>query len=488
MLKRGLLLLLLLLLLLVLPAGVAVLRTVLARPEPLAALAPSALPVDAQAAAQRLAAAVRFKTISYEDAAARPDTELPALLAFLRSSYPRVFGQLERQDFPGQGLLLRWPGRDQAAAPVLLAAHLDVVPVEAGTESTWQHAPFSGDIAEGCIWGRGTLDDKGVALPILEAAEAMLAAGQQPQRTLYLAFGGDEEIGGDNGAKQIAAHLRQQGVKLDYVLDEGLAITEGFIAGLDRPAALIGIAQKGYATFTLRATGPGGHSSVPEDLNPLVLVSGAVARIAAAPPPLRMTAPVRQMLAGIAPRMPPLLRVALSNLWLSEPLVEAQFKARPATRAMLQTVVSPTVIRSGEKDNLIPQQASAEINVRILPGDSVEQVRQRLVALAADPRVSITLRPGATEPTPVSSSASPGYRSLAGAIQAVYPDVVVAPGLVLALTDSRHYVELAADIYRFGPLRLKPEDLARIHGSNERVSVADYAASIRFFATLMAAP
>jgi carboxypeptidase PM20D1 len=478
MLKRGLPLLLLLL---ALVPGIAVLRAVLVRPAPPGAVPPSTLPVDAAAAAQRLAAAVRFKTISYEDAAARPDTELPALLDFLRASYPRVFAQLQRQDFPGQGLLLRWPGRDAGAAPVLLAAHLDVVPVEAGTESTWQHAPFSGDIADGYVWGRGTLDDKGVAL-------AMLAAGQQPRRTFYLAFGGDEEIGGGNGAGQIAAQLRRQGVKLDYVLDEGLAITEGFIAGLDRPAALIGIAQKGYATFTLRASGPGGHSSVPEDGNPLVLVSSAVARIAAAPPALRLTAPVRQMLGGLAPYMPPLLRVALSNLWLSGPLVEAQFKARPATRAMLQTVVSPTVIRSGEKDNLIPQQASAEINVRILPGDSVEQVRRRLAALAADPRVGISLNPGSTEPTPVSDSASPGYRSVAGAIQAVYPDVAVAPGLVLALTDSRHYVDLAAGIYRFGPLRLKPEDLARIHGSNERVSVADYAASIRFFATLMAAP
>ena len=164
------------------------------------------------------------------------------------------------------------------------------------------------------------------------------------------------------------------------------------------------------------------------------------------------------------------------------------FKAKPATRAMLQTVVSPTVFHSGDKDNIVPQQASAEINVRILPGDSVEQVRQRLDALAADPRVSITLNPGATEPTAVSDSASTGYRSLAGSIHAVYPDVVIAPGLMPGLTDSRHYADLAGNVYRFAPLRLKPEDLARFHGSNERVAIADYAASIRFFATLMAAP
>jgi len=485
MLKRSLLLLLALV---VVVPGIAVLRTALAPVARFETVPASTLPVDAGVAAQRLAAAVRFRTISYESAEAQPDTELPALIAFLRSSYPRVFAQLEQQPFPGEGLLLRWPGRDGKAAPLLLAAHLDVVPVEAGTESSWRHAPFSGDIAEGYIWGRGTLDDKGVALPMLEAAEAMLAAGQQPRRTLYLAFGGDEEIGGEHGAKRIAAQLRQQGVKLDYVLDEGLAITDGFIAGLRRPAALIGIAQKGYATFTLSAKGPGGHSSIPEDLNPLVLVSGAVARIAAAPPELSLTPPVRQMLSGVAPQTPPVLRVALSNLWLSAPLVKAVFKAKPATRAMLQTVVSPTVFHSGEKDNIVPQQASAEINVRILPGDSVEQVRRRFVALADDPRVDIALNPGSTEPTPVSDSASSGYGSLAGAIHAVYPDVVVAPGLVLALTDSRHYVDLAANIYRFGPLRLKPEDLARIHGSNERVSVEDYAASIRFFATLMAAP
>lgn len=485
MLKRALLLLIILIGTVV---AIAVAHTALMPRASMAVVPLSQLPVDKQAVAQRLSAAVRFSTISWEDPKAQPDTQLPELIAFLRSSYPLVFSKLQQEEFPGLGLLLKWPGRDAQALPVLLAAHLDVVPVEAGTEAGWQHAPFSGDIAEGYIWGRGTLDDKVVALSILEAAEAMLAQGLQPRQTIYLAFGGDEEIGGEQGAAHIAGHLRLQGVKLDYVLDEGLAITEGFIAGLTKPAALIGIGQKGYATFTLSASGPGGHSSVPVDLNPLVLVSRAVARIDAAKPQLTMTEPVRRMLSGVSPAAPPAMRVVLSNLWLSGPLVQAIFKSKPATRAMLQTVVSPTVFRSGEKDNIVPQQAHAEINVRILPGDTVAGVQQRFVNAVDDPRVSISLNPGSTEPTPVSDSSSPGYRTLAGAIQSAYPDVVVAPGLVLALTDSRHYVDISQNIYRFGPLRLRPEDLARIHGSNERISVEDYAAAVRFFATLMSAP
>lgn len=485
MLKRVLLLVVILIGTLI---AIAVVHTALT-PRPSVAMVPlSQLPVDKQAVAERLAAAVRFSTISWEDPKAQPDSQLPQLIAFLRSSYPLVFSKLQQEEFPGLGLLLKWPGRDAQALPVLLAAHLDVVPVEPGTEAGWQHPPFSGDIADGYIWGRGTLDDKLVALSILEAAEAMLAQGLQPRQTLYFAFGGDEEIGGEQGAAHIAAHLRQQGVKLDYVLDEGLSITDGFIAGLKKPAALIGIGQKGYATFAVSATGPGGHSSVPVDLNPLVLVSRAVTRIDAAKPQLTMPEPVRQMLAGIAPETPPAMRVALSNLWLSKPLVQAIFKSQPATRAMLQTVVSPTVFRSGEKDNIVPQQARAEINVRILPGDTVDAVRQRFVKAVDDPRVSIELVAGSTEPTPVSDSGSTGYRTLAGAIHSTYPDVVVAPGLVLALTDSRHYVDIAQNIYRFGPMRLRPEDLARIHGSNERISVEDYAAAVRFFATLMSAP
>lgn len=485
MLKRGLLVLLAVVVVLL---GVAVTRAVRLSPPALAQVAPSAVAIDQQAVAQRLAEAVRFKTISWEDPQAQPDTELPAFIDFLRSRYPLVFSRLKQEEFPGLGLLLRWPGQDPQATPVLLAAHLDVVPVESGTESTWQHAPFSGDIAGGYIWGRGTLDDKGIALAELEAAEALLAAGRQPPRTLYLAFGGDEEIGGEHGAKVIAEHLRQQGVKLDYVLDEGLAITQGFIAGLHQPAALVGIGQKGYATFTLRASGPGGHSSVPVDDNPLAAVARAVARIDAAPAPLTLTEPVRQMLEGIAPAMPPGMRLVLGNLWLTAPLVKQVFKAKPATRAMLQTVVSPTVFHSGEKDNIVPQQARTEINVRILPGDSVEQVRKRFLQAAGSGIVAIQALPGSTEPTPVSDSGSRGYRNLAGAIHAVYPDAVIAPGLVLALTDSRHYVGLARDIYRFGPLRLNPEDLPRIHGSNERIAVDDYAAAVRFFATLMASP
>jgi carboxypeptidase PM20D1 len=445
----------------------------------------AAIDIDPDAAAQRLAAAVRFKTISYDEDAAASDAELTAFNAWLEQQYPEVYRQIPHEVISGHSLLFRWQGKDAGLPPMLLAAHLDVVPVEAGTESAWTHPPFSGDIAEGFVWGRGSLDDKNSVLGILEAAEALLHQGFAPRRTIYLAFGQDEEISGRRGAGQIAALLQQRRVRLAFVLDEGLAVLDGFIPGLRKPAALIGTAEKGYATFDLGADGPGGHSSVPSLHNPLGAVARAVARISQGAMPIRLTPPLRGLLTGIAPAAALPLRAAFANLWLTRPLVLAQLKAAPSTRALLQTVVTPTVFNAGTKENVIPQHAAAAVNVRILPGDTVQSVQGWMRRTIGDPAVSLKLRPGAVDPSPVSAASGEAFDKIAGATLAVYPDVAVASGLMIGLTDSRHYLPLAAQTYRFLPSRLRPEDIDRIHGVNERIGVRNYAEIIRFYATLM---
>jgi carboxypeptidase PM20D1 len=449
-----------------------------------AKVAPADIELDTNAAAARLAAAVRFKTVSFDQDDTSSDSELEALDANLATQFREVFRQIPHEQI-GHSLLFRWQGAAAARLPILLAAHLDVVPVEAGTESVWTHAPFSGDIAEGFVWGRGSLDDKDSVLGILEAAEALLKKGFKPQRTIYFAFGQDEEISGNQGAGKIAELLTQRGIRFDYVLDEGLAVLDGFIPGIGKPMALIGTAEKGYATFDLSAEGPGGHSSIPSKRNPLSTVAAAVDRIARKPMPLRMTPPVLGLLWGIAPAAQGLLRPVLANLWLTQPLVISQFKAAGSTRATLQTVVTPTVFNAGTKENVIPQRANAVVNLRILPGDTVASVTAWMKQTVDDPSIALSLRPGAVDPAPVSETSGADFDALAGATLAVFPDVVVASGLMVGLTDSRHYLPLTRNTYRFVPARMKPDDLDRIHGTNERIGVQNYAEIIRFYATLM---
>jgi carboxypeptidase PM20D1 len=233
-----------------------------ARPGPVPPAA--AIAVDNDQAAGRLALALRFRTVSQEDPDQFAGDVFQAFQAWLAETFPRVHASLQKGTVGGFGLLFTWPGSETALRPVLLMAHQDVVPVNPETEPDWTHPPFAGEIAEGHVWGRGALDDKSSLMGILEAVEALLAAGFQPRRTLYLAFGQDEEIGGTQGAARIAGLLRSRQVRLEYILDEGGFVAKGLIPGVAAPVALVGIAEKGYLTLELSVAGEGGHSSMPE--------------------------------------------------------------------------------------------------------------------------------------------------------------------------------------------------------------------------------
>src|SRR6266496_820126 len=222
-------------------------------------------PLDTAALAQRLAGALRFKTVSYQDSSQFDVREFDGFQLYLRTTFPRLHAALKLEKVNGYGLLYEWTGSDPNRQPIVLLAHQDVVPVEPGTESRWTEPPFEGRIAGGYVWGRGALDDKGSLVGILEAVEHLVAAGTKPRRTVYLAFGYDEEIGGRRGAARIADLLASRNVHPELVLDEGGALANGLVAGISAPVALIGIAEKGYVTVGLTAQAEGGHSSMPPD-------------------------------------------------------------------------------------------------------------------------------------------------------------------------------------------------------------------------------
>lgn len=428
---------------------------------------------------------MQIQTISTETAP--PSREvLAAFHTFLERSFPRVHGQLKREAIAGGSLLYTWAGSDPSAPALLLTAHLDVVPVEAGSEGKWIARPFSGAVANGFVTGRGAIDDKSSLMAILEATERLLARGYRPRQTIYLAFGHDEERGG-TGAQAMAALLKQRGANIGFALDEGFAVLDGVIAGVKVPIAVIGIAEKGYASIELTATGSGGHSSMPSDDNAAVRIARALDRISQNQMPARLDGPTGRMLDGIAPYAGGAMKVALANRWLTRHFVQTRFLASPDTAAAIRTTTAPTIIQAGTKDNVLPQSARAVVNHRILPGDTVASVVAHDRAAVDDPQVRLRVLPGAGEPSRPVPPDSAEFRQLSSIIRGSFPEAAVAPGLVLGATDGRHYEGVARAVLRFAPITMRKADLARFHGNDERIGIADYMRAIAFYERLISA-
>lgn len=448
-------------------------------------LAPMA--IDERAAGESLAAAVRAKTVSSATDAALNADQFAALHAHLQTRYPRLHDALKREVVAGLSLLYTWPGSDPAAKPILLMAHQDVVPIAPGTEGDWQAEPFAGTIRDGFVWGRGAWDDKANLISQMEAIEMLVGSGFKPKRTIYLAFGADEEVGGLRGAKAVAALLAERKVKLDFVIDEGLLITEGVLPGLTLPTAIVGVAEKGYMSVVLRVPATPGHSSMPppKGTSAIAMMSAALSRLEDAQFPPRIQGVARAMFETVAPEMSGFSRVALSNLWLFGPVVRKQLEAGASTNAMLHTTTALTIVNAGNKENVLPGRAEATVNFRLLPGDSQASVMAHVKQTVASERFEFSVLPGATEPSKVAPTDSASYRLIERTVRELFPGTIVAPGLMIGGTDSQHFENVADHIYKFSPVRAKPEDLPRFHGTNERISTANLAELIRFYHRLV---
>lgn len=445
--------------------------------------------VDEGGAAQRLAQALRFQTISHQEAGQTKGEEFLALHKYLEQTFPKVHSTLTKELVGEYSLLYTWKGRDEKLKPILLMAHQDVVPVEPETLANWEEPPFEGRITGGYIWGRGAMDDKSDLLGVMEAAEMLLGQGFQPQRTIYLAFGQDEEVGGSAGAAKIADLLGERNVELEYVLDEGLAITDGILPDIGKPVALIGVAEKGTVSIELGVEVESGHSSMPPPQTAIGVLSAAINRLEERQMPSSIEGVQRQLLDYIGPEMPFGKRLVMANLWLFKPLVERKFSESPSTNATIRTTTAATVIEGGLKENVLPSKARAVVNFRILPGESIERVVSHVHEVVNDPRVKVS-RFGviASEPSLVSNINAEGFQVIQRTIRQLFPEVLVAPALVVGATDSRHFAKLTNNIYRFSPRRIRPEDIKRFHGINERIDVVNYAGCVKFYYHLINSP
>ncbi|NML64128.1 M20/M25/M40 family metallo-hydrolase [Hymenobacter sp. RP-2-7] len=444
------------------------------------------LRLPADSATAHLAGALRLATVSRTRYADTDTVPFDQLAAYLARTFPRVHQQLKLQTVNHYGRLYTWAGTDARLKPLLLLAHQDVVPVLPGTEGQWARPPFAGQQAGGYLYGRGTLDDKMNLLGQLEAVEYLLGTGYQPRRTVLLAYGHDEETLGQRGAGSLAALIRQRYPALEMVLDEGGTIKTDGVAGLAQPVALVGISEKGYLSLVLSATGQGGHSSMPPALTSVGRVAAAVARLEAAPFPARLDGGIGSTLDYLAPAVPVGRRLVFANQWLFGPLIKRQLAGALSSNAAIRTTTAPTIMAGGDKDNVLPIDASATVNFRLLPGDSVAAVVRRVRQLIQDPLVQVRpLGPG-REAAPVSRTDNAAFATLQRTIGSVFPRALVAPYTVLGATDARTYAPLCPQAtYRFAPVLVDQAAIESIHGTNERLGVADYQQAIRFYAALI---
>jgi carboxypeptidase PM20D1 len=433
---------------------------------------------------RRLSEAVQILTVTQFNVPAN----IPQFLkfhAFLQRSFPLVHARLKHEVVDSGSLIFTWRGTDTTLAPVLFMGHMDVVPVEPGTEKAWTHPAFSGAIVDGSVWGRGTLDDKISVMGLLEATEALLKAGYQPKRTVLYSFGHTEE-GGGSSARIVAELFKSRGISPWFVMDEGGAVGEGLVPGVPGRLALVGVAEKGYLTLQLTAKADGGHSSMPPRETAVSIVADAVRKVQGSPLPPRIGGATRAMFDAIGPSMPLGSRLVFANLWLFEPLVTRLMSGDRSGNAMVRTTTAATMLSGGIKDNVVPTSASAIVNFRLMPGDSVAWVISRVKEIVGDTRVTVETVEGAgREASNVSPADSPGFGLIAASIRESFGARIVAPYLVVGGTDARNFEIVSQSVYRFAPIVAKPGTTELIHATNEHVAVDNYFAAIQFFGRLI---
>jgi carboxypeptidase PM20D1 len=470
--------------LLAVTTGIAVVRTILFQRSLRTTASIKGIPVDEWQVAAHLAAAVRCRTVPVDDAGT-PDPEAFARLhRMLEQTYPLVHQKLEREVVNGYSLLYTWPGRQPDLDPIMLMAHQDVVSAD---PAGWTHPPFEGDIVDGFIWGRGTLDIKNQLIGIMEAAETLLRGGYRPERTILFGMGHDEETGGVNGCKVLGQLLKERGVHLAGIVDEGGGISEGLAAGVRGMVGLVGVSEKGYLTVEFAVQGQPGHSSTPPPQTAIGILARALARLEAHPFPTHTRA-LRPLYHGIGRAAPIKIQVAFANVWLLGPFLRRWLISYPQMNASIRTTTALTIVRGGVEDNTVPAEARAIVNFRLLPGDTIAEVLARTKKIIADERVQFAPVPGKfNEALPVSPDQGPAYEGLKKTIRQVFDNPPVAPFVMLGGTDCQHFVPVCDDIYRFTSVVMDESFAGLEHGVDERIPVLAMARMVTFYAQLMQA-
>ncbi len=422
---------------------------------------------------------IRIKTISHTDAKLDDENEFELFLKKLQELYPTLFEKCEPVFFGTKGVLLRIKG-DSDKQPSVLMAHYDVVTVD---EAKWTHPPFCGDVINGEVWGRGTIDTKITVFGIAEACENLVLNNFKPKNDIYIAFGGDEEVNG-SGARDIIAHLKSKNVKPALVVDEGGAVVDKIMPGMAKPVAVIGIGEKGQMNATLKLTGEGGHASRPSTPSLLGKMCKAVQRCEKSRFPGHVTAPVKGMFASIAPHVGFGMRLIYANMWFFGNIFCALGEVMGSEfNAMFRTTLAFTTAKASDQYNVMPTEVSVGVNIRSLNTDTAQSIKERIQRIIKDKDIDVTFDM-AYEASPYAPCEGENWQCLVNAVGEVFPNAVAAPYLMMAATDSRFYNGFCDNIYKFSPVCLSKEQRMLIHSNDERLPVKDIEKAVEFFTAL----
>ena len=460
--------------------AVVVANTLKFTPKPLEPVAPAPVTIDREKVVRDMRDMIRCKTVSDRDEARVDFAEFDRFHALLAERFPRVHSAAALEHVGRTGLLYTLRGK-ASDKPAVLMAHYDVVPAD---EAGWSRPPFDAVLEEGVIWGRGTLDTKGTLCGVFEALEALLGEGYVPEQDLYLSFSGDEEVDGKS-CPAIVELLRSRGVTPDLVVDEGGAVVERVFPGVQQECAVIGIAEKGGLNLRFSMASQGGHASTPPPKTVLGQLARALVSIEKHPFASRVTPPVAQMLDTLGRHSTFLYRMIFANLTLFKPVLSLYCRlCGGELNALLRTTVAPTRFEGSKAYNVMPPEASFGVNIRLLPGDTMESAAAHLQQVIGSKGIRVETVSG-MNPSAVSRTDCESYGKLTSAIRQTWPEAIVTPYLMLACSDSRHYCAISDKVYRFSAMRLSKEERGLIHGNDERIPVETLLTTVAFYQRLL---
>ncbi len=460
--------------------AVVLIRTAMFRPKPQPTLSQEEITFDRDSAISSLAELIRCKTVSNSDPALEDDAEFNKLIDMLPRLYPNVFQACTMQELPDRALLFKWPGK-ASGSPAVMMAHYDVVPAD---EEKWEKPAFDAVIEDGVMWGRGTLDTKVTFNGVLSAANHLIGQGFQPERDVYFAFSGGEEVAG-KGASNIVAHFKKNGITPALVVDEGGAVVENVFPGVNLPCGLIGIAEKGMINAQYRTQSAGGHASAPKPHTPVGILAQAAVKIENRPFKAHIDGPVAQMFDTLGRYSTPLYRMIFANLWCFGWVLDLLGKKSGGEmNALMRTTVAFTQMEGSSARNVIPPEASMVSNMRLNPADSVESALNYLRKTVDNDAVEISALES-FEPSPISQTNCDAWNKVASSVAETWRGCVVAPYLMVQCSDSRHYGAISNHVYRFSAMDLTAEERATIHGNNERIRLETICKAVEFYIRLL---
>ena len=435
---------------------------------------------DKEAAVDALVQLVRCRTVSNIDPNLEDDGEFEKLISLLPGLYPRVFATCSFDRLPDRALLFRWPGKT-AGDPAVMMAHYDVVPVN---EDKWEKPPFAAIIEDGILWGRGTLDTKVTFNGVLSAADYLISQGFQPEKDIYFAFSGGEEVNG-MGAENIVQHFVDNGITPAIVVDEGGAVVENVFPGVKEPCGLIGIAEKGMLNAQFKTLSAGGHASAPKPHTPVGILAAACKKVEDHPFKAHIEGPAAQMFDTLGRYSSLLYRVIFANLWCFGWVIDLLGRVSGGEmNALVRTTVAFTQMQGSSARNVIPPEATMVANMRLNPADTVESALEYLKKTVKDEAVEITALEG-FDPSPISETGCEAWDKVASAVASTWKGCIVSPYLMVQCSDSRSYGRISNHVYRFSAMAMTSEERATIHGNNERIRLESIHKAVEFYIRLM---